>query len=300
MLPFVRSQIPVLAPEVSARKPFRWPPWLWCNLLSLDAPVVAVLWQILFARCFAVPLGISIAAVLGLTVWFIYVADRMLDALHVNPDLVPPPRHTFCREHWNGMAIVSLTGLFALGALCARLSFPLLRNGAILLAAVGVYFTVVHGRPLYARRFWPKELVVGVIFCLGTCLAAWTESLPPLRREMILPAVLFAALCVLNCVSIECWEWNGCSSIWNNSPHPMTLWMGRRVGSLSLLVAIVALLALCFSSPKENPLFLALLLSSLIFCYLSKRSRRFTVPSRRVLADVALLTPLLTLAISQT
>jgi hypothetical protein len=298
VLPFVRSQITILEPAVSAPKEARWPPWLWCNLLSLDAPLVAIVWQILFLRCFSVPLGISVAATLGLTVWFIYVADRILDALRWNPELIPPARHAFCQEHWNGMAVTAIAGLFTLGGLCARLPVTLLRNGAALLAAVAVYFAIVHGRPLNLRRFWPKEVIVGGIFCLGTCLAAWTGSVPSLRHEMILPAFLFGAVCVLNCVAIEYWEWNGCSSFWNESPHPLTLWMGRRLASLSFAIAVVAALSLSLSPTRTHPLFFALLLSSLTICYLSKDSQLFTVPSRRVLADVALLTPLLALAIS--
>ncbi len=54
--------------------------WLWPNLLSLDAPIVAVLWQILFARCFQVPVDALAALLLLLTVWLIYAADRTLDA----------------------------------------------------------------------------------------------------------------------------------------------------------------------------------------------------------------------------
>jgi hypothetical protein len=298
VLPFVRSQITILEPAVSARKEERWPPWLWCNLASLDAPMVAVVWQILFARCFSAPVDITVSATLGLTVWFIYVSDRMLDAQRLNPELMPPARHAFCREHWNGMAVAAIAGLFTLGALCARLPLALLRNGAALFAGVVMYFAIVHGPPLNIRRFWPKEVIVGGIFCVGTCLATWTGSVPSLGHEMLLPALLFAALCILNCVAIEYWEWNGCTSFWNESPHPVSLWMGRRIASLSLTIAVVALLSLSLSTTRTHPLFFALLLSSLTICYLSKSSQRFTVPSRRVLADVALLTPLLVLAIS--
>ena len=46
--------------------------WLWPNLLSLDAPVVAVLWQFLFARCFQAPVDALAALLLLLTVWLIY------------------------------------------------------------------------------------------------------------------------------------------------------------------------------------------------------------------------------------
>jgi hypothetical protein len=74
--------------------------------------------------------------------------------------------------------------------------------------------------------------------------------------------------------------------------------MGRRLASLSFAIAVVAALSLSLSPTRTHPLFFALLLSSLTICYLSKDSQLFTVPSRRVLADVALLTPLLALAIS--
>jgi hypothetical protein len=298
VLPFVRPQITFLEPAVSRPKQARLPLWLWWNLLSLDAPAVAILWQILFARCFAVTLGTATVAVLALTVWLIYVADRMLDALHLSPNLAPPARHVFCREHWNSMGIALLAGLFTLGALCAHLPFLLLRNGAVLVMAIAAYFAIVHVRPLNLRGFWPKEVVVGTLFCLGTCLAAWTATLPELRREMLIPALLFAALCVLNCVAIEYWEWNGCTSYWNDSPHAVSVWMGRRAAPLSLAIALASALALSMCSPRKHALFLALLLSSLALCGLAQNSRRFTVPSRRVLADVALLTPLITLALS--
>ncbi len=66
--------------------------WLWPNLISLDAPVVAVLWQMFFARCFGVRIDFTLAALLMLSVWLIYVADRVLDA-HRRPSGIA--RHQF-------------------------------------------------------------------------------------------------------------------------------------------------------------------------------------------------------------
>jgi hypothetical protein len=43
-------------------------PLLWLTVLSLDAPAVAVLWQLLFARSFEVRLGQSITILLALVV----------------------------------------------------------------------------------------------------------------------------------------------------------------------------------------------------------------------------------------
>ena len=70
-------------------------PWLWPNLLSLDAPIVALLWQLLFIRCFHGSLGVLPAVLLAIAVWLIYVADRMLDAWR---GLTKQPRHEFYRR----------------------------------------------------------------------------------------------------------------------------------------------------------------------------------------------------------
>ena len=60
----------------------RTPWWLWPNLLSLDAPILAVLWQDFLSHRYAVPLRLPGRLALFLTVWAIYVADRLLDSRH--------------------------------------------------------------------------------------------------------------------------------------------------------------------------------------------------------------------------
>ena len=58
------------------------PLWLWMNLLSLDAPLVAIVWQDFLARCYPSVLFPVGRWVLGLTVWAIYLADRLMDVRH--------------------------------------------------------------------------------------------------------------------------------------------------------------------------------------------------------------------------
>ena len=55
-------------------------PLVWLNLVCLDAPLVAVSWQWLFARAFQVPLTNSARLTLFLTAWLIYLADRLADS----------------------------------------------------------------------------------------------------------------------------------------------------------------------------------------------------------------------------
>ena len=138
--------------------------------------MVAVLWQILFARCFQVPVDALAALLLLLTVWLIYAADRTLDACKGE---CHSPRHEFYRRRWRELlpvwvAILGLTGWLA----AERLSSDLFLRGAILMAAVGIYFALVHSGILR----WPKEAAVGVLFALGASLVAWGKSEDSGRR----------------------------------------------------------------------------------------------------------------------
>ena len=69
-----------LGAEEIARAEFAATPWwLWWNVLSLDAPMVAVAWALVFAKSASVVLPGAEVAALGLVVWLIYTVDRLLD-----------------------------------------------------------------------------------------------------------------------------------------------------------------------------------------------------------------------------
>jgi hypothetical protein len=76
----------------------RGPVWLWLSLLSFDAPLVALVWQDFLARCYPVPLRPPTRVALVLTVWAIYLADRLLDIRHA-PAGTDTVRHNFYRSH---------------------------------------------------------------------------------------------------------------------------------------------------------------------------------------------------------
>jgi len=180
------------------------PFWLWPNLLSLDAPLVAVLWQVLFARCFRASAETLPAVLLVLAVWLIYVADRAFDAWSGSGRT---PRHEFYRRHWRMVLPVWLAALAAGGSLAAtQLSPALFQRGLALLAAVVMYFGAVHLAPESIRRAWPKEAVVGLLFAVGASLEAWTK----IRTAAdVITVLLFSCLCWINCAAIEKWESSG-------------------------------------------------------------------------------------------
>ena len=82
-------------------------------MLSLEAPAVAVLWTLALARLNDLPVLPGVLPGLGLAVWIIYVADRLLDTLSLPPDALSL-RHRFHQRHrgWLAAAVgLALAGL---------------------------------------------------------------------------------------------------------------------------------------------------------------------------------------------
>jgi hypothetical protein len=265
-------------------------PWLWFNLLSLDAPIVALLWQALFAKEMSAPIHLASFAALGLSVWFIYVSDRLLDALHQYG--CRATRHRFYQRNWTTLSAAAIVVLFALGIVCGRLHPLVLRNGLLLLAAVLAYFILVHFVSDSARRFWPKELAVAVLFATGTALATWSRT-ELSHSFMIVPVLLFTTLCWLNCTAVEYWEWKDDGGGNDASPHPVTLWLGRNLHTISFAIVLCGTVGLCWFPARLQPILAASLVSAATLFWLDRNRDRFSPDAQRVLVDVTLLSPAL-------
>ncbi len=245
--------------------------WLWPNLLSLDAPLVALLWQTLFIRCFHASSQVLTPALLVSAVWLIYAADRTLDAWSGSG---LRPRHEFYRRHWR-VVLPVWTAVLALACWLAwtGLPRPVFEHGAWITAAVGVYFVAVHA----TRRKWPKEAAVAVIFGLGASVAAWTRVE---TRADVITVILFSCLCWINCVAIEHWE------------------SGRNDFPVALLSACVGIAAIVILVRDRPILGCAEALSAAAFVLLDLRRLKLSADALRVLADAALLSPIFLLPLA--
>jgi len=250
--------------------------WLWPNLLSLDAPLVALVWQYLFARCFHVPIHPVSSTLLGLAVWLIYTADRVLDAWAGEQR---SPRHRFYRRNWRALAPWWLAALATATWLAlTRLPTAVLIRGSVLLTAVALYFLAVHLDVFPIR--WPKEAAVAVLFALGASLDAWDKLASAADFGSI---ALFSCLCWINCSAIEQWEYRGRSK------------RSSVIRSAALGIAMAALVLV----PEHRPILGgAEMLSALALVLLDRSRNRLSLDALRVLADVALLTPILFLPLA--
>jgi hypothetical protein len=248
--------------------------WLWPNLLSLDAPLVAVLWQTLFLRCLGASVRWLPALLLFLTVWLIYVADRLLDTRN---GWGATPRHQFYGRNFRcALAVWMMAMAATAGMVFFGFANPLLLRGAAMLAAVVLYLAAVHWLPSGSTWIGLKEAAVAVLFALGTSLPAWGQIR---STHDALTVVLFSLLCWLNCIAIEQWE-NGFARL--------------PVAAIAGIIAIGGLVLLHRDRPilagAESASLFALVLLDGVHHKLSR-------DALRVLADVALLTPLVFLPV---
>jgi hypothetical protein len=280
------------------------PWWLWCNLLSLDAPLVAVVWAGLFARSAGARLSVVETFVLGLSVWCIYITDRLLDTRSVLGAANLQPRHHFCRRHSLTLTILLVSAALAILWLTMRgLPEFEFRAGVALGAILILYMATIHALPLELASAVPKELAVGFLFAAGTALPAWSHR-ASISADMLLCWIFFALLCSLNCMSIECWERlpqsreNGGDS---QDVRGIVHWADSRIGIMAMAFSLV-LIAGCWlinTSSDVKLTFFALSLAFLFIFFLNHARRVLSRSALRVLVDAAIFVPALLLFLLQ-
>lgn len=234
-------------------------------------------------------------AALVLCVWLIYVADRCFDAWRDRETATETPRHRFYRRHWRWVAPVAVGALGFTGWVSlTQLTRAVLRNGLLLSSGIVLYFLVVHLAPRSWSRWWPKEMVVAILFTIGTCFPVWGIT-GRIGLALLPPVILFAALCWLNCAAIERWEGdrNEPASM-PRAPHLSTYWLGRRVSKVAWAITIGAVVAMSLRTTPLNllPLYEAAGASAIVLLVLDAYRAAVPVDALRVLADAALLSPL--------
>jgi hypothetical protein len=273
----------------------RKPLWLYPNLLSLDAPLVAVAWLYVFAKTWR--LGYhpwEASATLGLAVWVIYVADRLLDTLMLgDPSWKLETRHQFHRDHWkpfrNGMAVaLVVTLLLVLTKMPMTIYKHLLLGGVLVAGFFGLAILSSHDTHEVP---YSKNILAGVSFAFGTAMMAhlyrWEYGMFDMlaSREF----VGFAVLCILNISAIDLWKHAARSAdLETKASDELALTL-----PLTLLGGASLVFALLDNEQSSRPFFYAVLTGSALLYVLNRTHSRFSMDALRVLADLALLVPVL-------
>jgi hypothetical protein len=247
------------------------------HLLSLDAPTVAAVWTVFVSRAVHVALPLYSPCAMFLAVWMIYACDRLMDARRQHN---LEARHRFHGRHRTGfyaaLALAALAMLPLIAAMPARSRHAYLALGGLLLLWLALIHFVTPMRRL------PKELVVGFFFSAAVFIPTLSRTWMP---GLILPAIVFANLCSLNCLFIYAWEHPQ-----RSAPHATTAFGLRRLREIALASIVLPLVAIPFTG---TPVLLAAAsLSAIALLQLHQRQAHIDRTSLRAAADLALLTPI--------
>ena len=176
----------------SPHSPQASPSWLWLHLLSLEAPLVAVVWAWALAHFHHLSIMPGVLPGLGLCVWIVYVLDRVMDGVgHSKEGL--DRRHAFHRRwRWVLMILVVLAsvwaGWLALWVVPSGLLWQCASLGVLMLLYL-ILFPAAGG----GRFRW----IVMPLTCLGTMsLAHALPFSPAFKLLMIVLAVGILALLI--------------------------------------------------------------------------------------------------------
>jgi hypothetical protein len=274
--------------QPSAEEIPRW--WQWPTVLSLDAPVVAVLWQGLLARPASAAVGAAEAVVLGLSVWLAYSADRWIEGWRLEPGAIRTQRHHFYqRWRWPIAAAWAAVLAAAVTTSALGLSRAQLAAGLLLLVPVAAY--LLSHQLVHRTSRWraPKEVCVALLIAAGS--AVFIIARPEARAgRLVVPLGLFSLLCFTNCALISLWE----SEVDRSHGQTSLALQLRRTEALRLLPWAAAALAAAFwlwVGRRAGPVPLCAAASGILLGAVDLAEASIGRRLARVLADVALMTP---------
>ena len=266
----------------------RVPWWLWPNLLSLDAPLVAVAWAWMFSRAWGVvSLPWELWLTLGVSTWVIYAFDRIVDVRKARAGGTLDKRHYFHERYRKqfmvGIAVGIGWGIYA--ALWA-LSQNVLFYGAFVALMTVAYFVISLTRSGGEHTGITKNIVAGLTFAYGTAAGVHAYSPVFTFSQMLISweVLLFAGLCAINMSAIDFWELKG-----EDEEDAAAL-----LGTATLLVGGIAMFLSLRGDDFNKPLFYAVLVGAAGLNILNRFRARLDRDLRRLWVDLVILLPVFT------
>ncbi len=181
--------------------------WSHLNILDLDAPLVAMVWQEAAAFSMGAQLNWMHRILVFLAVWVVYCTDRLRDVGDARrPAAAGTRRHQF---HWKHRFPLRLAcqavGAVAVLLALATLNSPGWTGACFVFGLTALHFLTAHNPGLQKAFPIRKEIQVGFIFAAGTLVQPWS------LRQTDNPHVFWVWLCLglvfsANCLWVSYWE----------------------------------------------------------------------------------------------
>lgn len=268
--------------------PVKSPPWwLWPHVLSLEAPLVAVLWQMGLAKAHGLHLMPMVHVGLGLVVWIIYVLDRLWDTFR-QPKAELDVRHAFYRRHRVLSMALLMPLALAAAAWIALKEIPegILWQAVSIAVFVALYFFIYVAR--IAPALMPRPHAAALLFALGCTASIRFFSMPETWADPMLECAVLTLLFLANLSALAAKEEEavGKPAHWH-AAHPTLLG-----GNVLVMVAVLYFIQKgTFDAVLLAPA-TAALVGLALMTILHRFRGKLSVEQHRVLADLAMILPL--------
>jgi hypothetical protein len=246
----------------------------------------------MIARSGSVRIGAPEMIVLGSSVWLAYSADRWIEGWRLVPESIRTHRHRFY-QRWRWPILAVWTAVLGLDVFEAIRGLSAIEFGAgvLLLLPVGAY--LLSHQLVHRKSRWraPKEVCVALL--LGGGAVVFAASSPGADiHAMELPLILFVLLCFANCALISVWE----NEVDRSHGQTSLALQFARAAAVScalpwLIMALSAAVWLC-AAPHARAAAACAAASAALLGLVDLAESRIGWVAARVLADVALMTPI--------
>jgi hypothetical protein len=254
-----------------------------------------MLWQLTIAHSAGVGIGAAEVAVLGCSVWLAYAADRWIEGCRLLPEDIQTHRHRFYHNWRWPIAIVWISVLILdIGAAVQCLPAREFRAGVFMLFPVAAYLFSHQFVHRVSRWRAPKEI------CVATLLGAGAALFPACQPGAYVPGIMVSVsllvfLCFSNCALISRWECDVDRSQGQTSLALQFAGAPAFIRALPWALFLLSTTAWAVSGPKVGAAPACAAASSLLLGLIDLAETRIGRIPARVLADVALMTPLIPL-----
>ncbi len=254
----------------------------WITSLSLDAPLVVIAWQHAVSAHYSTGLSVHHRVIVFMAVWLGYTADRWLDAWRHEENV--SRRHSLhAKYRWAFLVAWTLVCGGSILLSLAKLSSLELRNGIALASTSLLATVVIQTHPFGKRRALTKSLLTTFLVTGSVLLFAAPES----RAHTATTVTIMAPLFLLNCLLIHSWDR---SIDARQNPGEAT-----RPSRFTIPIATTICLGTNLYLLSANPLAGYAIVSAALLVSLHLLPQSLHVETRRTLADLSLLTPLIML-----
>ncbi len=185
---------------VQKGRQIRW--WQWPEVLSLDAPVVAVAWQGALGRMYGVRWDPPLAVLLFTAVWLIYSADRWLDYRKIPPDTGDVLSRYWFFHSLGNIFLGIWSAVLLIGAVLSVTAIPStsclwLYGGLLVMSSIAYLFLINLGGLPRKVACTAKEIISSGIFAAGVCGMVISQ-----QSEALIALPFLHALFLLNMLEI--------------------------------------------------------------------------------------------------